>query len=244
MSTSNRFLIHIVILTFLLQSHLRSQYSGPFDRGRGYVAVNFGPLILYEHPEKSSIAFARTYHRAIDRVGYDSLIFLKDSLSVSLAGRKIAVAYNELYGLPILAFSPDSSWVQISLDCRQLEDPPSAWLNVSDARQEGVQMQLWSTFFSPDEAVYFLDSILFYTEPNESARASPVLIAGENGPDYCMRVLTTSGDWMHVYLETPSTFMTDEEVRHARYNTPKAPPKFWIKYLNRTGRPLIWYMWD
>ena len=223
-----------------------SQYTGAIDFGRGYIATKFRSFLLYEKPDRSSRRIARIDPHTIEGVQSDSLVFLPSQASVPLSNRTIDVVYNEVYGLPILTFSPDSSWAQISLDCREMHNPPSAWVNANDARNKGVDLQLWSSFFNLDQAVIFHGSsaIEFYNQPNESSRAFPDLAGDPKEPDYCMRVIRTIGPWMQVYLESPSTFMKDSGDRQTRYKSSSAPPKFWIKYLDEEGRPRIWYLWD
>lgn len=142
------------------------------------------------------------------------------------------------YALPVLSFSPDSQWVNVSFDPRNLSNPQTGWLNISDSKKAGVQIKYWANFLYLDVAVVFnCDSLMaFYSRPDESSRIFPELKLFENSNEYTysMKGVDKSGKWMQVYLYSPSPYYSGSEP-------PASALKVWIKYLDDTGRPRIWF---
>ncbi len=245
------FLLSVMFKTFALSQYHRGCAT---DFGLGYVSLipsGDNSIPLFPSQSKENTPFA-TLRFGIDQVGKGSFVtslkltILSTNSVEGMHERLIEVYRVDEYGLPILDFSSDSEWVRVSLDCRKITNPPSAWLRTVDSNKVTIPIKSWAHFFEVDWPVVFhCDSLMaFYSDSNETARIFPKLRGHPGEPDYCMRVLSTSGKWMHVYLESPSTFMTDHEARHARYETTDSPPKVWIRYLDDHGRPRIWYLWD
>ena len=230
--------------------------AGQYDHGCetdfGLAYISLRPLShpeipFYAAPVQGDSA-AAVLHTRIREVGKNSfsvgfeLTVLSTNSVVEMSERLIEVYRVDEYGLPVLAFSADSDWAEVSLDCKQLQDPPTAWVKVGGP----IRVKFWSDFFGPDWALVFnCDTVrAFYSRPDEGYRILPKLAGDPDNPDYCLRVLKVFGEWMEVYLESPSTFMEDLQTRQARYKSAKPPPKLWIKYLDETGRPRVWYLWE
>jgi len=229
-----------------------SQYDHGCETDFGVAYVSLRPtahpvIPLYAAPVEgdSPAAVLRSRAKEVGKnsfgVDFELTVFSTNSV-VAMSDRLIEVFRVDEYGLPVRAFTPDSEWAEVSLDCKQLEDPPTAWVRIGGP----VRVKFWSEFFGEDWALVFdCDTVkAFYSRPDDGYRIQPKLAGDSDNPDYCMRVVRTFGDWMEVYLETPSTFMEDSKTRQSRYKSANPPTKVWIKYLDDNGRPRIWYLWE
>jgi hypothetical protein len=233
----------VVISHFLFVDLALTQYSGPnhIDFGIGYFEI-FAPtsdsLMFYSTPE--------SHANPIALLKGTQLTFLRSHIADDITNRLIEIVYNDDYGLPILEISADSNWARVALNPKNKVDTQAAWVSLERVRNDVGGWQLWGQFFTPDEPVTFLsDSMMgFYSALDDTMKVFPKLLRSDGEMDYCMRVIQTKGLWMEVYLETPSTFMTDPVRRHARYESKNPPPRLWIKFLDQRGRPRIWFLWD
>ncbi len=251
-------LLGILLALLVVNDPAASQYNDGCDVDFGFAYVSLTPwkgtsILLFPSPEKTKQPLASLKYGFVEYKGTNvtnfRLTFGGSDTSEDMYPRLLEIERVDEYGMPVLSFSPDSQWVEVSLDCRQLNNPPSAWLNIANAKRSNIQVKSWTTFFGYDWAIQFLcDSIMaFYSQPNDASRIFPRLTPqadDSTSVDYCMRVLKTAGPWMQVYLESPSTFEGDEDARHARYKSANPPPKVWIRYLDGRGRPRVWYLWD
>jgi hypothetical protein len=209
--------------------------------GIGYFATNV--------PFPDSVVFYSKPTTASTRVAVfsaDTLTLLPSGAKTQIAEGTIEIVHNDVYGFPILQLTSDSHWARVVFDCRKENASESGWADISNIEEILSRWQLWAHFFKPDEAVSFLfDSCMaFYSHPDDSHQIFPKLVENSEGDDYCMRVINTSGTWMQVFLETPSTFMSDSEEIQKNHNSKNPPPKVWIKYLDEHGRPRIWPLID
>ena len=222
------------------------------DYGIGFVAVrplHTMSLTLFPIPEHTKPPYARFDMGMFEIepgsfVSRYSLTTLRSDAMQDMSNRILDVAGVDESGIPILSFASDSAWVKVSLDCGTKQNPPSAWINVSDAEKMGFDVILWNQFFKKDWALTFqCDSVLkFYSQPSDRYQIFPELSTDQGFPDYCMRVIKTSGAWMQVHLESPSMFLEDPSVRERAYQSKTPPPRVWIKYLDDRGRPIVWYL--
>lgn len=256
MNSHTRRIQILCLLLFCLAPYFavaQNDGSKNLDFGRFYLSLPSANVSLkfYSTPSKDQPpaweldfgAFAYWYNSSVVK-GW--LTNLKDRTSQNASTRLIEVERVSEYALAILSFTPDSLWVQVSLDCRILQNPPTAWLYVYDANAVGAKVKSWTRFFLADQAVVFTSDSAraFYADTTARNRVFPTLAGDSASPDYSMRVIKVSGPWMQVYLYTPSDFPSSVDPKEARAKSNNPPPRFWIRYLDERGRPRIWYLWE
>ncbi len=225
-----------LLLGLLTARGVMAQYDpGDIEYGVGYVSAQIpfpDSMIVY-----SEASFGSTQIAVVQSC---TIRVLSPRKTFDCSETTIPVVYNDEYGFPIIGFSPDSSWIKISLDCRNRISPVTGWVS---RRTRWLELALWGDWFRKGMPVYFRQPQwnAFYSQPDTALEVKPVLVVRDSMPDYCMRVVKTVGDWMEVDLQTPSTFeLSPEEI--ARQNT--ATYRVWIRYFGRESGLRIWYFWD
>jgi hypothetical protein len=223
------------------------------DFGRNYLSLPSASISLkfYSTASKEQMPaweldFGHFLHQRNSYVVRAWLTNLVDRSCQNASTHLIDVQGVDEQALPILSISSDSLWIQVSLDCRIRHNPPTAWLYYYHGLDIGAKIKSWTDFFVVDQAVIFIcDSMrAFYATRNIDKAVFPKLDGDSAHPDYSMRVIRTSGQWMEVYLYTPSDFPSSEEPKEARSKSKNLPPRYWIRYLDDQGRPRIWYLWE
>lgn len=188
-------------------------------------------LIFYASPSKQSgsVAF---FHA-------ESLTFTKSNSTVRSFGQMIEISYDDI-GFPVLAVSPDSQWVKVSLDCHDLKNKSIGWI---PKRTAGLSVQSWAEILSNRSALFFMKSdwISFYARPDKSTRVHPKLIRQGSSPNYQLYRKQVTGRWMQVELETPSSFCKTEEDVLKEYGVKPTKQVVWIQFLDERNRPRIFY---
>jgi hypothetical protein len=219
------------------------------DYGCFYVGLNpwkKTSLILYGEPNKNNTPYAifKMYELETDHVfiTHSSVTYLKNR-TVEYDKAAYSLHYREENAIPGLSYSSDSSWVKVSLDCRNLNNPPSAWLCVIDAKKAGALVRQWDEIFTKYQTLLFqVDSLMaFYSNPSLDKRIYPKILKGEEYQpyDYSMQRIKTIGKWMQIYLFTPSCFGQSRESINAQIISSNPPAKVWIRYLDDNGRPTV-----
>jgi len=93
---------------------------------------------------------------------------------------------------------------------------------------------LWKDYLK--EPLLFFEStenINFFNEPNGTTVEFKLQPSKYLKYDYIMKPVTTDGIWMKVEVTTPSNYCKTPESKETKL--------FWIKYLDKNGRPLVWY---
>ena len=107
--------------------------------------------------------------------------------------------------------------------------PLRAWAPL-DARP--LELVFWDRHL-PDQSPFFRTGVPaeFYDAPAGGRVAFP--LAGE-GRDYTLYPLGVDGSWMRVRVVTPADACGREPA------SPRSA-ELWIRYLDETGRPRLWY---
>jgi roadblock/LC7 domain-containing protein len=202
-------------------------------------------LDLYSTPAKSNQPFARLdagdfENKSRTHIPRSSITYLNTNSMENMSERIVEI-FVCVYGLAVLSFSPDSEWVNVSLDCNKEVNPPSAWFNVFDASLLNVQIKSWTNFFEKNWTLHFLNNsdIMFYSKYADTTQIFPKLSMDKTRPDYCMRVIKTSGHWMLVYLDSPCNIPVQMD---SLYQSKNQSPKVWIRHIDDRGRPRVWYL--
>ena len=243
---------YLSLLLPILFTPILGQNAGPCttDYGHDYVSLrtyDSSSVDLYAAPTKNRKPWAclRAGFSEVVRnkqISKVSLVYKDRDFTEDISDKMVEVFETSEYALPIEDFSPDSLWVKVSLDSQRPTDPPVAWLNAADARKGRVRISSWDRFFKRDWTVIFLcDTMMaFFEDTCDTFRIFPKLVGDSTHPDYWMRVIKTSGNWMQVYLESPIRW-NDQESNRSRSLSESRNPRFWIRYLNKRGQPRIWY---
>lgn len=196
-----------------------------------FITANDISLPLYRFPSKNVAPFARftSTLKEVSRYTHIPKFSLEHPAKESvedLGKRILDLSEASEYALPVLALSPDSTWMKISLDCRIFSNPPSAWVSVSDAKDEGMRIASWSNYFSLHSSVVFLcDSMsVFFAYPDSEFKIARKDLKISTRTSRTMEVLTYSDVWMMVRVTPP---VADRDT-------------VWIQYLDKHGRPRVW----
>lgn len=202
--------------------------------------------MLYKEPKKNAEPFAK-FEMFEKQETFNSYVTVY-SVTDLLTNKKIpgAASYSlrfmEKNAIAGLAFSSDSEWVEVSLDCNN-NNPPKAWININDAKNENSHVRQWFEAFTEYESLQFScdSSIAFYSEPELQKRIYPKILKYN---DYSMRKLKTKESWMQVLLFSPSVFGRREDEIKKIIKSSTSCIKCWIKYLDKLGEPTIDALWE
>lgn len=204
--------------------------AGPIDPGIGALAFAQGAwdagarrdtIPLFERPG------------AAQPSGY--VVFASDSVSVGpyavawpvpLVTNLIEVGY-EIAGLPIDSLT-GSGWARAIVGFEAGDRPVRAWVPVDEGSVEQI---LWSEHL-PAQDLFFRSGVTpaFFDAPDGRAAAF-ALPAGSD--DYVLHPLEARDGWLRVRAVTPSDMCADPEG--------PSSAELWIRYLDRAGRPRVWY---
>jgi hypothetical protein len=138
----------------------------------------------------------------------------------------------EVPGFAILGFSPDSGWVNVTLDPGAREGALTGWIQL---RPPAVRPVLWSDLLA-ERAQFFIRpaDIRFYARPGGDTPVRLPLTRQGDRLDYILHPLAAQGRWLQVEVESPSTFCR-RPAPAARRDT------VWIEYLTETMRPRVFF---
>ena len=205
---------------FIFSIFLTSSFSQ--DKGVGIVYLN-------DESERKSLDI---YSRS-DTSSYNLAKFLIEGRNYILessdleTGNLLEYGY-EKKGIPICKVSKD--WVEVIFGFDENKKALTGWVKLD--KQLGLL--LWKT--------YLKEKLVFFEDPNEIKFYDKIegqLIDFRLKPsnhlkfDYIMRPQKVDEDWMQVEVVTPSDYCNDPSDTKIKV--------FWIKFINKEGRPLIWY---
>jgi len=215
-----------------------SQVKDDLEYGIGYLDAAYAggdSLALYQKPSVASkpAAFLQS----------NKIRFSGELRWVSAYPRCIEVVPREVYGVPILGFSSDSQWVEVSLDCRMLVNPPVAWVWRANPL---IHAGLWGGSWQVGCPLHFRESATpaffdgAFGRPVNIAKALPEF----NPADYCMRLLEIRGKWMKVLIQTPTPPLGEDDEVHPSSAVKTFQAEAWIQFLEENGRPRVWPIYD
>ncbi len=135
----------------------------------------------------------------------------------------------EKSGLPLRGIS--DSWLNVIYGHDKLGKALTGWV---EQKSGTTDYFLWKDylkfemlFFDSPDRIEFFDKaggekVEFKLQPSQNLKY-----------DYIMKSIELDGDWMKVEVTTPSNYCNTPEVKETKV--------FWIRYLDRKGRPLVWY---
>ncbi len=216
---------------------------GTISFGQGWADREYGVGIAsVESPYQVKLTFYTSPSKHSSRVAFfqaESLTFAKNNLTVRSFDQMVEISYDDI-GFPVLAFSPDSQWVKVSLDCHDLKNKNIGWIPRQTA---GLKVQSWTEILSNRSAFFFMkpDWITFYARPDKSTQVHPTLNPQGSSPSYQLYRKQIKGRWMQVELETPSSLGKTEDDVLKEYGVKPTKRVVWIQFLDERNRPRIFY---
>jgi len=133
----------------------------------------------------------------------------------------------EIAGLPADSSPRPDGWVQVIPGFRADSTPIRAWTLLMEPR---TGFLLWSASLL-EHGLYFREEVppQFFQAPDGPSAAFPL----PDAHDYILHPLEARGGWLRVRAVTPSDYCAEPEA--------PAAADLWIRYLDRGGRPLVWY---
>jgi len=143
-------------------------------------------------------------------------------------------------GFPILAYSPDSAWVLVTLDCHDTTNSQVGWILRKTPK---LTVQSWLEILSQGHPCFFLRSswMAFYRAPDRKHRVESSHLFYDSIGRYILYPKQIKGRWMQVELETPPVFCSTEEEVMQQYKVKPRRALLWIEFLDSRGRPRIFY---
>ena len=230
MLTISHIWLYFVFLVFPLAfQNAISQTQTDIEYGIGFVGP--GQFKVFSKPSIHSKVLAQVQ-------SYD-IKFADRLKSESQIPYCIEIVYNDVYGFPILAYSTDSAWINISLDCRKKTNPPTGWVNVKEVSPDVI---LWGSYWTRGFSINFIDNnpIAFY----DSMRGGLINIHHQmkqfDSSSYHMLVEVVKGNWMKVTVESPEPPSDmDEKDVISELGIHYFRTQVWIRFLDDNGRPRV-----
>jgi hypothetical protein len=135
----------------------------------------------------------------------------------------------ERLGLPLCELS--GNWIKVIYGYDQSGKVLIGWV---ESREAITGYFLWPDYFK-NTMLFFEspDQIKFFDKPNGVVREFELIPSQHLKYDYIMKPLEISDEWMKVEVTTPSDYCDTPEN--------KTTGIFWIKFLSKDRRPLVWY---
>ncbi|MEW6015508.1 MAG: hypothetical protein AB1690_09305 [Candidatus Zixiibacteriota bacterium] len=198
-------------------------------------------VVIYSQPDLTSDTVA---------VWRSTYIYVRQSDTSFWFGEVMAEYAYETVGFPILEISPDSNWIRVAFNCHDSIGSSDGWILRRRSREI---FELWADIIPRQGAVYFIDDedVRFYDSPeSDSALTEALRIEYGYRSDgtrtlewnYIIYPQSVQGKWMEVIVETPSAYCLSPKEFKLYYGIDE-PKRFhaWIRYLDDTGRPLVYY---
>lgn len=180
-------------------------------------------VLIFSNSDSSSVEIGKWYYNNV---------FLEDAV---INGVMLEVFY-EWGGLPVLESTPP--WVKVIYNFGELADLKTGWINTD---QDSIIYYTWSQILEGQGITYFRPCIdpQFYDSINGNQVDFALDYTYDRNrdiwyPHYDLVPQQTSGNWMQVMINSPSQYCLSEPTNF-RENT------LWIKYLDDSGSPRIWY---
>jgi hypothetical protein len=230
-------------LTIVMAACAPADGQGPLVRVEGWRHL-FGPgpvdpgagLVAFGGEAASAADTIPLYRRRGDARPAGYVIRLTDTAAMaqtwalewpeSLATNLLEFGY-EIPGLPADSAPGADGWISVLPGFAADGSPARAWTRPADHAAEFVA---WNVHL-PEHELFFREGVRpeFFAAP-EGGRVEFPLPAGG---DYVLHPLEARAGWLKVRAVTPSDFCADPEA--------PATAELWIRYLDRSGRPLVWY---
>lgn len=139
--------------------------------------------------------------------------------------RNILEYDNEMFGIPVNSLK--GNWAEVIVG-RTKQDTIRGWVNITNPN---VGIKQW-TYYLPTKSLFFEEKIQFF-DTYEGKEIYVTLPVENTQPDYCFKILSRKRGWAKVLLLYPSNFCE----QHKKVSRKKC----WVRYLNNSGRPLVWF---
>lgn len=134
----------------------------------------------------------------------------------------------EKLGLPLRGIS--DNWLNVIYGYDKSGNVLTGWIEQSVA----TDYFLWKDYLK-SVMLFFesTDRINFFDTPNGNKVEFKLQPSQNFKYDYIMKPVELHGDWMKVEVTSPSNYCDTPEIKETK--------ELWIKYLDKSGRPLVWY---
>ena|SRR6185503_7716530 len=229
-----KYRIQILLLLLLCTgAWSRAQVDSVYDPGIGMVIRSGGfstlTTILVQ-PDKTSDTVA-----SLKEWNYTRRSDAEEHRAFLVGFRKY-----DYWGLPILGFNKDSSWVRVLVASTDGEIHSEGWVDLSIPE---TSIRIWADYLPSQRCRLLEDSALrFYSKPNKTAIWN-IKIARhptQGWANYVLSPIRREGRWLLVELETPtrSCGKSDEDLQ-GEYGVKSKRVRVWIEYLDERMRPLV-----
>lgn len=198
-----------------------------FAAGPGTAAVVSDTALVYARPDRrAAVTGAFLYQETMRGRAYEYAVAARRRLEPNV----VEFAYEEA-GIPLDSLTPDTRWGRVILGFDVRGAPYRGWVRLDSTR---LSYKRWtqelpgrSLFFEPGSRRQLFDA------PSGRPIATPLDAGAAVG--HILHPLETKGHWMRVRLAVPADICVGPDAP-----TP-ASLVGWIRYLDPTGRPLVWY---
>lgn len=144
------------------------------------------------------------------------------------------------WGLPILAFSPDSHWARTSVELADSSWSSEGWVDLTIPE---TRSRIWADFL-PTQSLRLKSKakMLFYSRPSKDAVWNIKVVRDPNNDwdSYILAPIRREGRWLLVDLFTPySPCAEDAETIEKYFGVCPRRIRVWIEYIDEQGRPLV-----
>jgi hypothetical protein len=215
-------------------SYYQSPSSGfvPDTLDRGIGILTFGPtstspsaghnIEISVFPEIGNTEATSIFLFIPDSLGYRYAIGADRNLQPNI----IEFGY-EICGLPFDTLT-SANWARVILGFESDKKVYKGWVRLDSTT---IEYHLWKDLL-PKHSLYFFRESNFYDTLGGSPSTWEVNFTTRN---YIMHPLNSQGSWIYVRVACPSGMCDGPDA-------PKSDTLIaWIKYLDDSGRPLVWY---
>jgi hypothetical protein len=210
----------------------------PFDYGVGVIAIGAGiDTTTRTYPVTDSLVF-RAAPRS-DAAIVAALLVERSEMGawayamLAPAGTRpnlLEYAY-EIAGVPIDSIDASNRWVRGLVGLDASNTMLNGWADLSTY---GSERLMWAEHV-PQQRLNVLDSartLLFATRADAEADRNGIPVPAR---PYTMHALEVVGPWLRVRVQWPFEECSDPD------STKRSDREFWIRYLQTTGRPRVFY---
>jgi hypothetical protein len=229
--------MRVFILFLLIFNHIL--YSqGYKDKGIGLVSLKV-TKITYSELVKDSILIYKTKLCKDEIAKYIYDPFLKNSPNNQIKSLQDIIANSfiefeyEREGIPFVDYCKDSLILKVIYGYGKKKNPLKGWIKFDGTKMDRL---FWNKYLFKQTLHFprYLKSKYSFFEKPYGKRVSIKLVPSEFTEfDYTMHPLKVDDQWMYVKLVTPEDVCEDPKD--------KSEYLVWIKFLNKNGRPLVWY---
>jgi hypothetical protein len=204
-------------------------YLAEHGPNSGHLATD--SILIFQEPAQTSKHIATLSQIVTNPIGnYHYLIVPRQPSDIQ---NMIEFSY-EVNGLPFDSINSTNTWVRVVYILSEDNIACKGWVKVQAPHTKII---IWKKYLNQGN-LFFLPTSLpprFYDKPNGNEVTFHLDKIGskETRYDYVLHAIKSEGDWLQVLVVSPSDYCFE----------PTNPRKklLWIRYLDDSGRPLVFY---